>query len=176
MEIFCGKNVIGCYCPAIKRKKRTCAWNVRKGNEQNKTKVINKDASFMQAKAYMFLRRKLADHFIVVWLSPKSIFTFVFSPHSFLTGTNELAQTSADNSLCYLAGRILHLYSEGYRFVTLKNVLVVILLYFSFLSVIRRRGDCLRRICIVTSKVCDDLLSSVTSSSKFPLYFFSLFS
>lgn len=130
----------------------------------------------MQAKAYMFLRRKLADHFIVVWLSPKSIFTFVFSPHSFLTGTNELAQTSADNSLCYLAGRILHLYSEGYRFVTLKNVLVVILLYFSFLSVIRRRGDCLRRICIVTSKVCDVLLSSVTSSSKFPLYFFSLFS
>ena len=83
MEIFCGKNVIGCYCPAIKRKKRTCAWNVRKGNEQNKKKVINKDASFMQAKAYMFLRRKLADHFIVVWLSPKSIFTFVFSPHSF---------------------------------------------------------------------------------------------
>lgn len=99
-------------------------------------------------------------------------FHFFFSPHSFLTGTNELAQSFADNSLCCLAGRILHLYSEGYRFVTLTNVFVVILLYFSFVSVIRRRGDCLRRICIVTSKVCDVLLSSVYILIKILMIFF----
>ena len=99
-------------------------------------------------------------------------FHFFFSPHSFLTGTNELAQSFADNSLCCLAGRILHLYSEGQRFVTLTNVFVVILLYFSFVSVIRRRGDCLRRICIVTSKVCDVLLSSVYILIKIPMIFF----
>ena len=84
---------------------------------------------------------------------------YFFSPHSFFTGTNELAQSSADNSLCNLPGRTLLLYNEGYRFVTLNDIFVI-LLYFSFVSVIRRRGDCLRRICIVTSKVCGVLLSS----------------
>ena len=123
------------------------------------------------------LRRKPADHFIVVWLRSKSVFTFIFFTHSFLTGTNELAQSSADHSLCNLTGITLLLYNESYRFVTLKDVFVI-LLHFSFVSVIRRRGDCLRRICIVTSKVFVVLLSSAClhPHKNCHYIFFSLFS
>ena len=127
----------------------------------------------MQAKGHMFT---CDGNWLIIsqWSDfvPNQFSLLFFSPYSFLTGTNELAQSSADNSLCCLAGRILHLYSEGYRFVTLTNVFVVILLYFSFVSVIRRRGDFLRRICVVTSKVCAVLLSSVSFLIKIPIIFF----
>lgn len=126
----------------------------------------------MQAKGYTW--RKPADHFIMVWLSSKSVFIFFFLPHSFFTGTNELTQSSADNSLCNLTCRTLLLYSESYTFVTLKNVFVI-LPYFSFVSVIRRRGDCLRRICIVTSEVCLVLLSSAYILIEIAMIFFLVY-
>lgn len=142
------------------RKKTNVRLRRKKKKRTKRKKIINKKRHrFCKPEVTCLdLRRKPADHFIVVWLSSNSVFNF-FLPHSFLTGTNERTQSSADNSLCNLTGRTLLLYNESYRFVTFKNVFVI-LFYFSFVSVIRRRVDCLRRICIVTSKVFGVLLSS----------------